>query len=234
MSDSSFIERFKYKSSTLSISGLTEVNPDRVVSKPPPSQVHGSIIKASANFILKKSNSPQPEHFSPVHSSIPSLKNSSSNKTHAQSSNFPPNSESPKFAKRKMMPPTPIIAKSEVGGPPEYAELNRSYDKKEMKEFKPYTIKDYYSIKPKAYYQLGGLGPSNVGSDDWILKKKLKEKRKNYGLNVYYINAAKLPLLPVEHGKAPGKDKQEGVRERALRFAQGIQKPPLKSMIGPE
>jgi hypothetical protein len=136
------------------------------------------------------------------------------------------------------MPPTPIIAKSEIGGQAEYKELNRSYDKKEMKEFKPYTIKDYYSIKPKTYYQLGGLGPSNVGSDDWILKKNLKEKRKNYGLNVYYINAAKLPLLPVDHGKVvekeKEKEKQEGVRERALRFAQGIQKPPLRSVIGLE
>jgi hypothetical protein len=231
MSTSTFVERFKNKYSTLSTSGIIEVNPERVVLKPSDTQVHSSIIKASANFMLKKSISPQPDQFSAGHGSSISIHSSINDISHVQSSNLPLNSESPKEAKRKMMPPTPIIGKTDASNKIDYKQLNKSYDKKELKEFKPYTIKDYNSIKPKTYYQLGGLGPSNVGSDDWILKKQLKDKRIKYGLNVYYINATKLPLLPVNLKK--NLEKEENVRDRALKFASAIPKPPLRNVISP-
>ena len=231
MSENLFIERFKNKSSTLPTSGVIGLKNEQVLSKPPSSQIHGSVIKASANLIINKSSSPLPEHSLPTPKSYHLFKNNSNEKTHQQSANLQLNDDSPRFAKKKMTSVTPINDKFKVGGKLGYKELSRSYDKKEMKDFKPYTIKDYNNIKPKVYYQLGGLGPGNVGSDDWILKKKLNEKRTNYGLNIYYINAARIPLLPVGHGKEIELDKEDGVRQRALKFAKGIRKPPLRKVI---
>jgi hypothetical protein len=51
-------------------------------------------------------------------------------------------------------------------------------------EFKPYTIQDYNSIKPAKYYQLGGLGPVNIGTDDWVRRKGVNDKRNDYGKKV--------------------------------------------------
>jgi hypothetical protein len=48
------------------------------------------------------------------------------------------------------------------------------------KEFTPYTYKDYESIKSSKYYQLGGLGPSTVGTDEWNLKKQIEVRRNEY------------------------------------------------------
>lgn len=48
-------------------------------------------------------------------------------------------------------------------------------------EFKPYTLKQYKSIQSLGYYELGGLGPSEVGSPDWNLKFSKSLKRKVYG-----------------------------------------------------
>lgn len=50
-------------------------------------------------------------------------------------------------------------------------------------EFKPYTIQDYYSIKPEKYYELGGLGSATIGTDEWIRRKNVSDKRKAYGIN---------------------------------------------------
>lgn len=229
MSIPNFAERFKNKSSTLSLSGVLAVNPDRAVSKAEDSQLHSTIIKSSANYILKKAVSPQSDNIFDSHSSNPSLKLTQNEHPHAQSSFLPINSDSPKLVKRKLVPITPILSKNEGKLKESVKGLNKSYDKKEIRDFIPYTLKDYYSIKPKTYYQLGGLGPSNVGSDEWIQKKNLKEKRLKYGLNVYFINAAKLPLLPVYPNKSL--DKEENSRDKALKFAQNIQKPPLKKNV---
>ena len=51
-----------------------------------------------------------------------------------------------------------------------------------VKQFKPYTIQDYYSIKPEQYYQLGGLGANCIGTDDWNRKKLKSQRRKIYGI----------------------------------------------------
>jgi len=50
-------------------------------------------------------------------------------------------------------------------------------------EFKPYTIQDYYSIKPEKYYELGGLGSATIGTDEWIRRKNVSDKRKAYGIH---------------------------------------------------
>ena len=58
-------------------------------------------------------------------------------------------------------------------------------------DFVPYTLNDYNVIKPKVYYQLGGLGPYNVGSKEWTIKKNLYDKRKQYSQNVNFSNILK-------------------------------------------
>ena len=229
MSIPNFAERFKNKSSTLSLSGMLAVNPDRAVSKAVDSQLHSTIIKSSAEFLLKKVVFPQAGSVSEFNSSNPSIKLPQNEHPHVQSSFLPMSSDSPKLVKRKLIPITPILSKNPEKLKESVKGLNKSYDRKETRDFTPYTLKDYYSIKPKTYYQLGGLGPSNVGTEDWLQKKNLKEKSLKYGLNVYYINAAKLPLIPVYPNKSL--EKEENYREKALKFSRNIQKPPLKKNL---
>ena len=114
---------------------------------------------------------------------------------------------------------------------PKNKPINLSHDSK-IKDFTPYTIRDYYSIKPKNYYQLGGLGPVSVGTEEWKQKKKMNDKRVKYGKDVYYINAAKLPLLPVFNNFSE-REKEENTRSRALKFASSIKKPPLRVGFSP-
>lgn len=47
-------------------------------------------------------------------------------------------------------------------------------------KFKPYSILDYRSIKLENYNELRGLGP-NIGSEDWMKKRRKMEKRDRYG-----------------------------------------------------
>lgn len=229
MSSSNFAERFRDKASTMSYSGALAINPNLAVSKPSDTQLHSNILKSSANNILKKSISPQPDNFSTYHVSNPSIKLSQNDHQHAQSSILPATSDSPKLVKRKLIPITPTLASNVFKHKVDLKEVNKSYERPEYKNFTPYTLNDYHSIKPKTYYQLGGLGP-NVGSDEWLQKRNLNEKRINYGLNVYLINAAKLPFLPVHVRKSV--EKEENSRERALKFAQNIPKPILKKPDG--
>lgn len=49
-------------------------------------------------------------------------------------------------------------------------------------DYKPYTIHDYYSIKPQKYYELGGLGAATIGTEEWLKRKNVSEKRKAYGI----------------------------------------------------
>lgn len=42
-----------------------------------------------------------------------------------------------------------------------------------MVEFSPYTLKDYKNIQSDKYYQLGGLGAFNIGTEEWNRKKRL-------------------------------------------------------------
>lgn len=222
---SKFAERFRDKSSTMSYSGTLAVNPSLAVRKPSEAQVHSNILKSSANSILKKSISPQPDTFAAFHGTNPSIKLSQNDHQHAQSSFLPTHSDSPRLIKRKLVPIAPVLDSSEG----KHKEMNRSYERTEYKNFTPYTLKDYHSIKPQTYYQLGGLGP-NVGSEEWLQKKNLNEKRINYGLNVYLINAARLPLLPMNVKKSV--EKEENPRDRAWRFAQNVPKPLLKKSGG--
>jgi hypothetical protein len=93
--------------------------------------------------------------------------------------------------------------------------------------YKPYSVKDYNSIKFRKYFVLGGLGASHIGTEDWQKKKDLHEKRTQYGRATYLNNAAIFPK-PIQ---APRLSEQTSFRKRALDFAKTILKPPLRVQL---
>lgn len=48
--------------------------------------------------------------------------------------------------------------------------------------FEPYTLADYKVLVSKTPTHLGGLGPSNMGSEEWCAAWRLRYKRLTYGL----------------------------------------------------
>ncbi|OMJ84732.1 hypothetical protein SteCoe_14123 [Stentor coeruleus] len=94
---------------------------------------------------------------------------------------------------------------------------------KAIGEYKPYTLQDYQNIKSNKYYELGGLGPSNIGSEDWKLKKEMFEKRVSYGKQVMqtYSN------LPSCYMRKPIKPLEKDINrnDKGRKFVRMIPKP---------
>lgn len=91
-------------------------------------------------------------------------------------------------------------------------------------EYKPYTLKDYQIIKSEKYYELGGLGPSNIGSADWKNKKEKSEKRFSYAKHVNFSNFS-LPVL------SKPKELEIVPRVKAFQFVRMVpEKSPKKSL----
>lgn len=91
-------------------------------------------------------------------------------------------------------------------------------------EFNPYTLTEYNHIKPNKYYELGGLGPINVGTDEWIKKKEMQDRKLQYSKQV---NTAHSNNLPKKEEKAVIKPKSK--MEIAIEFAKAIPKPVIKT-----
>ncbi|OMJ82419.1 hypothetical protein SteCoe_16895 [Stentor coeruleus] len=94
---------------------------------------------------------------------------------------------------------------------------------KPISEYKPYTLIDYQNIKSDKYYELGGLGPSYVGTEDWKLKKEMFKKRVSYGKQVMQINSN----LPPSYMRKPIKpiEKDISKMDKGKKFARMIPKP---------
>ena len=105
--------------------------------------------------------------------------------------------------------------------------IMRSSDQKLAEDFKPYTLKDYQSIRNEKYYELGGLGPSYVGTEDWKSKKEALDKRNLYAKQVQ-LAFANIPTYPVIR-KPKEPEKEISSRERAMQFAKMIQRPQPKA-----
>ena len=94
--------------------------------------------------------------------------------------------------------------------------------------FSPYTLKDYRLIRPSKYVQLGGLGPYMVGTEEWLRKKDLHEKRRNYAMQVLATNMNRF----TDEGSRFKPEKAESVpsnsRQRALDFARRVRPPIAK------
>lgn len=107
--------------------------------------------------------------------------------------------------------------------------IMKSTEQRLTEEFRPYTLKDYQSIRNEKYYELGGLGPSYIGTDDWRMKKEALDKRNLYAKQVQ-MALTNLPANPMPK-KIREVEKEVSSRERALQFAKMIQKPVSKAKV---
>ena len=96
-------------------------------------------------------------------------------------------------------------------------------------DFRPYSLKDYQIIKSEKYNQLGGLGPSFVGTEDWNQKKELNEKRMSYGKRVTLANASLNQGSTRKTGECV--EKELSKVEKAKIFARNVPKPAMKKKL---
>ena len=108
--------------------------------------------------------------------------------------------------------------------------IKTSQGLKAIEEYKPYTLNDYKIIKSEKYYELGGLGPSNVGTDDWKQKKDLMDKRLSYAKHVQTANSS----IPLNARRPKETERQISKSEKAKQFARMIPKPAPKSRQTPD
>lgn len=109
----------------------------------------------------------------------------------------------------------------------QFTAADMSLRKPKTVDFVPYSIKDYNNIKPEGYYELGGLGPASVGTDDWMKRKEMQERRKDYAKQIMANNSNRLPPSNKRRPERQTEDKLSA-RQRAIEFAKNIPKPQLK------
>ena len=181
----SFQERFKYKSSTIGKRGEVDVKPARAIIKPDINQIHSPVIKSSAKTIVESHQSEKKDVLRIPNSASPSI--------------------SPK---RKASPPKRQISQAppmSLMGP-----LEDSFPQQRNLDFVPYTITDYSFIKNNKYYELGGLGAATIGTEEWMKRKRVSDKRKNYANQIILIT-------PREPGvNESSADKQEKNKNRSV------------------
>ena len=91
-----------------------------------------------------------------------------------------------------------------------------------IQSYVPYTLKDYKVVQSEKYYELGGLGSANIGSDDWRKKQEALLRRKNYSRLVELTNTKRLSVPAERKQLLP---KPPSSREKAIEFAKNIPKP---------
>lgn len=156
----SFQERFKYKSSTIGKGGDIDIRPTRAIIKPNESQLHSPVIKSSAKAIIESQYS---EKLGP--NKIPT---SASSSVSPKKRNVSP--------RRQVSQAPPISLMGPLDDPPMLQQR--------FIEFVPYTITDYNFIKPGKYYELGGLGSPTIGTEEWVKRKHISDKRKQYAKQI--------------------------------------------------
>ena len=139
-------------------SGEVEIQPDRAIQKANQMQIHSPIIKTSAKFVIDPQT---PLYYEKImNNKVPS-------------SASPHNKISSPKRQLSQAPPSSFMSPLE----------DVPLVKQKVTEFVPYTIRDYNFIKINKYYELGGLGSSTIGTEDWINRKRISDKRKEYGKN---------------------------------------------------
>ena len=172
----SFQERFKNKSSFIGKQGGINIEETVSISKPKRSQLF--IEEQYSKF--KELNPPDflvaPATLSSVESSV---------------------QLTPRPARDP--PPPPLRGQAQSANAYRYVEvlprndIKTSQGCKIIPSFKPYTYIDYQNIKSHKYYELGGLGPSTIGNDDWKAKKEINDRRMIYAKQVNLSNSNQLP-----------------------------------------
>lgn len=92
--------------------------------------------------------------------------------------------------------------------------------------YTPYSLKDYRTTKPLEYYELGGLGAYNLGTEEWKKQKEQLDRRTEYARQLHEAHKALPPAKlrrPERHSEQP----MSG-RQRAIEFSKGIPRPKLK------
>ena len=134
--------------------GEVSININRAIAKAAPSQLHSPVIQSSGRSIIESQQS---------------LSYDPQSKVTPMSASIDHKICLPK-RKESQIPQLDFLISEE----------DSPVIKHRKSEFQPYTIEDYKYSKHEKYYQLGGLGSATVGTDEWIRKNKICEKRKEY------------------------------------------------------
>ena len=102
-----------------------------------------------------------------------------------------------------------------------------------VQEYTPYTLKDYEIIKPAKYYELGGLGPSTIGTETWRVKKQIFNRRQEYVKQLRFSN-----ILPPSNMRHPASknlatetQKHEKTNKNSRMKITGFVSPPISSVL---
>lgn len=201
-----FQERFKNKSSLIGKQGNIDVDGSAAVAKPPQSQLFSS----KQSFGYKETPPDDLKYYQ-----TPTL--------YADHEFTIP--KNPEIFDRKQPHSAKPLRTTDL---PSRNEIKTSKGNKFIEEYKPYTLKDYQIIKSDKYYELGGLGPSSIGSEEWKQRKEMQEKRSLYAKQVKLANAN---LPPSSQRKPKDNEKDVSKRDKANQFARMIPRPSPKPKI---
>lgn len=196
-----FQERFKNRRTQIDKLGNFDIGISVGISKPQKNQIFESAVKSPPLSFSEASSETQNVYISPVKEKVVTPR---SNKIaeplprkQAQSAKpFRTLVSEDNKNKRDYMPLTPV------------------------EEFKPYTLKDYQNLKPEKYYELGGLGPSTIGTEEWKQKKEVINRRNQYVRQIR--NPAEASAELEKH--------KETLRKSYLRV-NGEHTPPISSVL---
>ena len=214
----SFQERFKNKANLMGKQGSIDVEGSTAISKPLNSQLF------SVNPPLQSKEKQVKQADKPIF--IPKRPQETASSFDKVEAISPRPSRHPEPFKRKQTHSAKPFRNIEA--PLSRNDIKTSQGEKFIEEYKPYTLKDYQIIKTDKYFELGGLGPSNLGTEDWKQKKEMMDKRISYAKHVKLANAN----LPASSCRKPKElEKEVSKNERAIQFAKMIPKPTSKPKL---
>ena len=106
------------------------------------------------------------------------------------------------------------------------------YSDQRKATYKPYSLKDYQSVKVRNPVNLGGLGP-NTNTDEWYKEREKRDKMTEFSQNVKVFNAQRIQATDTDFKPSKDRDNDRSRRDIALDFAKNIPKPkPRKQSPG--
>jgi len=76
------------------------------------------------------------------------------------------------------------------------SELETYSSRKNYAEYTPYSLMDYRNSRPEKYYELGGLGPYNIGTEEWKKRKEMQNRREQYAKSISVRKSSMLNKNP--------------------------------------
>ena len=93
-----------------------------------------------------------------------------------------------------------------------------SKEETEPVKYVPYTLKDYH-MQPDT--SRGTLGAWNIGSEDWLKRKGLENRRKTYGRIIFQRNSNEIAVA-LTHKSTPKVSSPVSTRLRALEYSKSL------------